>query len=277
MFYHTRFWIFVLITFLSLNSFAQSKGELQIEQPGSKQELSPNNADSLIALHKVMLIPYDPMFYLSDAEQDIMEQTNRDPQLTRSAFRRNIDFEIQRAIEKSHPCISVLNDEDSLPSLRETLISLYSKTGYRYDKPMPVPVKKEKPDSLKSIKYKVEKDALDSKTAAQYLTVKGDAQYMNAVISKPALLNDLYVQYGTDIFVFVNQFEIKTNYNNCLDIANKIYQRELLLHFSVYDKSGKQLAGTYAMTFFPSDSNLAQDIMKNCFPQLARFVALCIP
>lgn len=262
-----------LCTFLFSFStaIAQNKGELQIE-PESPQK------DSVIQ-HKVMLIPYDPMFYLSDAEQDIIEQTKKDPRIIRESFRNTIDYNIQRAIKKRQPCISLLNDVDSIPSLKEALISIYSKTGYRYDKPMPLPtpVKQAKQDSLRSNKATDNKDAEDSKIAAKYLTVKGDAQYMNAVITKPTVLNDLYKQYGTDIFVFVNQFEIKTNYNSCLDIANKIYKREVQLHFSVYDKTGKQLAGAYAMTFFPSDSNVAHDIMNNCFPDLARFVANCIP
>ena len=262
---------FFLFCFNALS--AQHKEELQIETDAPAKEVKK---DSVIT-HKVMLVPYDPMFYLSDAEQDIMEQTKKDPQVIRASFRRNIDYDIKRAIQKRSKCISLLNDEDSIPSLKEALISIYSTTGYRYDKPMPIPVKQENRDSVKANKKDINKDAHDSKTAAQYLTVKGDAQYMNAVITKPALLTNLYNQYGTDIFVFVNQFEIKTNYNSCLDIANKIYKRELMVHFAVVDKNGKQLAGTYAVTFFPSDSNIAHDIMQNCFPDLANFIANCIP
>ncbi|MEO5572692.1 MAG: hypothetical protein ABIT08_17160 [Bacteroidia bacterium] len=225
----------------------------------------------------MLLIPYDPMFYLSDAEHDIIEQTHKEPQLIRESFRRTIDTKIKDAVEKRFPCVSMLYDVDSLPSLKDDLALIYARTGYQYDKPMPLPFHPEKRDSVKRKKDPAEKESYDSKVAAQYITVKGTDKYMNAVITKPGLLTDLYNQYGTDVFIFVNQFEIKTNYKSCLDIANEVYKRELMIHFSVYDKNAKQLAGAYAMTFFPSDSNNAYDIMKNCFPDIGRFVANCIP
>jgi hypothetical protein len=257
--------LFLSVLFLSHFSFSQD---------GSK-ETKIVSTDSVVQ-HKVMLIPYDPKFYLSDAEHDIVEQTNKESQLIRESFRETIDLNIKHAVEKRMPCISMLYDADSIPSLKDALGLVYSKTGYRYDQPLPLPFHPEQNDSLKDKKKQVNKESYDSKTAAQYITVKGTDQYMNAIVGKPSILNDLYEQYGTDVFVFINQFEIKTNYKSCLDIPNNIYKRELLIHFSVYDKSGKQLAGAYAMTFFPSDSNNAYDIMKNCFPDIGRFIANCV-
>jgi hypothetical protein len=262
------YFIFYLFFFLSYFSFSQA----------DKKDSTDSSKDSLL-YHKVMLIPYDPLFYLSDAERDIIEQTHKEARLIRETFRRTIDVKIKDAVEKRLPCISLLFDADSIPSLKDALSLIYARTGYQYDQPMPIPFQPEKTDSsLKKIKKNpADKESYDSKIASKYITVKGIDRYMNAVISKPSLLNDLYNQFGTDVFIFVNQFEIKTNYKSCLDIANEIYKRELMVHFSVYDKNGKQLAGAYAMTFFPSDSNNAYDIMKNCFPDIGRFVANCIP
>src|SRR6187399_2718618 len=65
--------------------------------------------DSLKA-HKVMLIPYDPRYYLSDADRDIAEQSQTDPAKFRSDFRHSIDRNVQRAIRGSYECISLLND-----------------------------------------------------------------------------------------------------------------------------------------------------------------------
>jgi len=259
---------YVLIFFCFSKSFSQIKEEVQIEQTKNGQTET---------YHKIMLIPYDPNFYLSDAEQEIIEATKKDPKQVRESFRRTIDLYIQHGFSRLRPCISLLNDADSIPSLQEALINIYSKTGYRYGNPMPLPYKPETNDSLSKQNKKAVKETFDSRTAQQYITFKGDAKYMNAVISKPEVLEELFKEYGTDIFVFINQFEIKTNYNSCLNIANKIYKREIMLHFSVFEKNGKQIAGAYATTFFPSDSNNAFDIMKNCFPELARFVRMCVP
>lgn len=235
-----------------------------------------SSPDSSI-LHRIMLIPYDPQFYLSDADHDIMEATKKDPAKVRESFRKTVDLYIQHAIGSFRPCISLLNDADSLPQLNEALMLIYSKTGYRYEKAMPLPMQKERADSINKAFKKMSKENIDSRTAQQYQMHPPDAKYMNAVISKPEILQQLHSEYGTDIFVFLNQFEIKTNYKNCLDIANKIYQRELMIHFSVFDKNGEQIAGSYAMSTFPSDSNNAAEIMKNCFPEIARLIAGCIP
>ncbi|HMT29866.1 MAG TPA: hypothetical protein PKD91_11355, partial [Bacteroidia bacterium] len=122
------------------------------------------------------------------------------------------------------------------------------------------------------------KDHEDSKTASQYIPVKGDAMYMQAIVTKPVeLFEELYKEYNADIFVFVTQFEIKTNYKSCMDIANQIYKREVMVHFTIYNKEGKLLAGSYATSFFPSDSNNANKIIGDCFPELAGYIAGCLP
>lgn len=228
-------------------------------------------------VHRILIIPYDPQFYLSDADHDIMDATKKEPGKVREAFRKTVDLYVQHAIGSFRPCISLLNDADSLPQLNEALMIAYSKTGYRYEKAMPLPVQKERMDSVNKALKKLSKENTDSRTAHNYHVPPPDAKYMNAVVGKPEILQELFSEYGTDIFVFLNQFEIKTNYKNCLDIANKVYQRELMIHFSVYDYTGKQIAGSYAMASFPSDSNHASDIMKNCFPEIARLIAGCIP
>ncbi|MBL0342243.1 MAG: hypothetical protein IPP71_15845 [Bacteroidetes bacterium] len=51
----------------------------------------------------------------------------------------------------------------------------------------------------------------------------------------------------------------------------------MMVHFTIYDKSGKIIAGSYATSFFPSDSNHANKIMGDCFPELAGYIAGCLP
>jgi len=248
-------------------------------RPGHAQTEPSAESDGQdpFTLHRVFLVPYDPLYYLSDADHDLIEQTKIDPQRMRRLFRDNIDYYIKNRIGTYHPCVSALNDADSIPSLNEALGMVYGTAGYRYEKPMPLPFKKERMDSVKNKKNPLLKDADDSRIAAQYLPHPEEDKYMNAVLADPAVLASLYETYDTDIFVFVNQFEIRTNYKSCLDIAKKVYKREILLHFSVFDKNGKQLAGACVTSSFPSDSNNAYDIIRNCFSELAGYVSMCTP
>ncbi len=253
----------VLLLIVPVTSAAQDSGH-ESQQPDS-------------GLTRVLLIPYDPLYYLSDADREIIEQTDVEPSRIYRLFRDNIDYYIQRRVSSWYPCISALNDADSIPSLEHALGLVYSTTGYRYDNPMPLPYKEERMDTTRRKKNPLLKNAHDSRIAAQYLPSEEDAKYMNAVIRKPEVLQELYETYGTNVFIFVNQFEIKTDYSSCFDIAKKIYRREVLVHFSVFNRHGKQTAGACVAAPFPSDSNNAYEIIRNCFPDLASYISMCTP
>jgi hypothetical protein len=233
-------------------------------------------ADTL-KVHKVLLIPYDPRYYLSDADRDILEQSQMEAVKFRSMFRHSVDRHVQRAIRGSYECISLLNDTADI--LEETLNGIMGQTGYKYEKAIPITPKPQDGDkTYTKTKSTNPKEHEDSKIASSYIPVKSDAMYMQAVLSKPSKLFDsLYERHQADIFVFLTQFEIKTNYNSCMDIAQKIYRREVMLHFTIYDRQGKLIAGSYATSFFPSNSNNANKIAGDCFPELAGYIAGCLP
>ena len=43
----------------------------------------------------ILLVPFPPEYYLSDAERDIMAQTKRSPEEFRNYFRKTLDLKIQ--------------------------------------------------------------------------------------------------------------------------------------------------------------------------------------
>ena len=100
---------------------------------------------------------------------------------------------------------------------------------------------------------------------------------MNIKLSHPELLTKLSEKYGTDLFVFLNQFEMKTHYDDCLDLALKIYKRELKVHYSIFDATGKQLYGDVAVVYFPSNSNDIIEIMSRNFPKISDYIAKTVP
>jgi hypothetical protein len=231
--------------------------------------------DSL-TVHRVLLVPYDPRYYLSDADRDIMEQSNMDAAKIRASFHQTIDRHVQRTIGTGYECISLLND--TADHLEVTLGEIMGRTGYKYEKTIPVTPKPPADGGVFQQRGPDPKDHIDSRTASQYIPVEADAMYMRAIVSKPeALFTKLYDEYQADYVVFLTQLEIKTNYKSCLDIANKVYKREIMLHFTIYDRYGRLVAGSYATSFFPSDSNQANKIMGDCFPTLASYVAGCLP
>lgn len=253
----SRLFILLAISLIPLFSFGQK--ELSIEKEEKTAAIE----------HSVLVIPFIPTYYLSDADKDIARATKKEIQRIREEFHHNIEWQVTHEIQKKHPCVSLLQ-KDTIKAYYDAAGELFNVTGYTYEKPKmkPAEIISEAIENRSNIKT-----ASDPLTASTYLNDKTSEKFMNAVISKKEVLKKMYEQFGTDYFVFLTQMEFRTNYKSCLDIANQIYQREVLLHFAVYDKDGKQIAGNYAISFFTSDENNAYDIMEKNFKQLAEGVA----
>ena len=82
----------------------------------------------------ILLVPFPPEYYLSDAERDIMAQTKRSPEEFRNYFRKTLDLKIQGELEVHGPCISLLQDTTSRG--RKLLEMFYGKAGYSYAYPV---------------------------------------------------------------------------------------------------------------------------------------------
>ena len=96
---------------------------------------------------------------------------------------------------------------------------------------------------------------------------------MQAAVKDTTFFRKMTLQYGSDHVISINQLEIKTNYNTCIDIANKIYRREVIVHYSIFDKQGREVSGNFAYSFFPSDSNRDTAIAERCFPEISTAIA----
>lgn len=235
----------------------------------AQEELKIESRHDSVTGHSVMLIPFNPIYYLSDADRDIAKQTNKDIDRIREEFHNRMEWYVHKALKKRYPCVSLLQ-HDTLAGYRKAAGELFSNAGFEYAKPL---VKT--PETLTDLmtSKSADKQAQDSRLATNYLNEKSGEKYMSAVIKNKKVLEDLYSKFGTDVFVFLTQMEIRTNYKSCLDIANEIYRREILMHFTVYDRNGNLMAGNFAISFFPSDSNNAYDIMSDNFPLIAEAIA----
>jgi hypothetical protein len=229
------------------------------------QENAKNTADTLYK--KILLVPYNPMMHLSDADQDIAEYSGANPRQIRERFHtgltRYVSARLMDVYATQTISSNVLADND-----RE-LDVLYGSFNYKEDTVYPVS-HTEKPDSL-------HKKSFLAKKNSQHVAEINDMKYMNIGLSHPELLKIFSEKYGTDLFVFLNEFDIVTNYSDCLDLAMKIYRRQLKVHYSIFDATGKQLYGDVAVIDYPSNSNDVNDIMQKNFPKVADYILKTIP
>ncbi len=84
-------------------------------------------------------------------------------------------------------------------------------------------------------------------------------------------------KYQADLFLFVNMMEVKTRYDQCIDLENKNYQREFSIHYTVYDKNGKLVVGNVITLLYPSKSNNINAIIEKNFAILPAEIVKTLP
>jgi hypothetical protein len=225
---------------------------------------SDSSPDTL--LHsKIMVIPYNPYMHLSDADDDIAEYSEKNKAEIRAQFRQGLLQELNRQLLPTYQTFGSRNyvgtDE------QQDLETIYSMIDYRMDT-----VYTDLYPAKDTVKLK-EKLFGTNKTKPN----KEKRKYMNVRLSRPELLAQYSKKYGTDLYIFLNQFDIKTNYNNCYDLALKIYEREIKVHYSVFDATGKQVYGDAATVYFPSNANDVDVIIAKNFPALSEYIYKRIP
>jgi hypothetical protein len=215
------------------------------------------NADTVYK--KILLIPYNPMMHLSDADNDISEYSGITENQLRSMFRAGLSQQVYEALVGNYSAYSLLSENSK--ERKEELEMIYGSLNYRMDTVYSVL----HPPKTGSQKQK----SLFSKNPSAKTKEVHDLKYMNIGLSHPELLAKLSEKYGTELFVFLNQFEMDTHYDDCLDLALKIYRRDIKVHYSVFDATGKQVYGDVAVVHFPSNTNDIREIMAGNFLKIS--------
>jgi hypothetical protein len=244
-----RTFLILLLSLLSLSSQAQVKSSV---------------ADTIL-YSKILVVPYNPYMHLSDADDDISEFSEKNKAEIRKQFRLGLLQDVNERLTTSYQVYGTRNfvGQDE----QQDIEALYSMIDYHLDTVCPpvYPIK----DTLTL------KEKLFGNTKTK---PKGEKmEYMNIGISHPEVLTLYSKKYGTDLFIFLNQFDIKTNYNNCHDLALKTYDREIKVHYSLFDAAGKQVYGDAVTVFIPHSSNYVDEIIAKNFPAISDYIYKHIP
>ncbi len=226
---------------------------------------------------KVMIIPFNEFYYLSDADAELAQRNNKSQKEISDLFRVGLDYNINARVIAAHHAHSMLQDS-SVQSVKD-LQYIYSSISYTYQKPMDIykdtlnndiensdvfgihqPEQEDSPKKIFSIKKQVE----DS--------VEHD-RYLNAVIKNPNLFYYLNEKYAADLFLFINQFELITNYENCLDRATNNFERMVVIHYSIYNLAGQQLKGDAVTVTFASNQTNVEQIINEYFPIVGNYMS----
>ncbi|TAH26417.1 MAG: LysM peptidoglycan-binding domain-containing protein [Cytophagales bacterium] len=224
------------------------------------------------SMQQVLIIPFDPYLYFSDADDEMAAASNMHRTKIRQVFRRRMNALLDYpGYENIHLLGGKAND--SLSDLNK----IYSSVTYNYQEIINNPnyiapvasENKTTTNANKSWLQKQKEKIVVEESSKKSMAARDNGKYFGVVIRNPEFFNYFNRKYNTDYYIFINQFEVKTNYENCLDRAVHNFDRTFTTHFSIFNSSGKQIAGNKFKLLYNSNSNNVQQIVTENMLKIA--------
>lgn len=247
-----RLIVSVIYLFVFAVSFAQhttigKKGEEKAPPPGK---------------HKVMLIPFEPRMYMSEIDYAINTETKLTGKQIKHTFRDGINEQLYKAFKAQHMVVDLM--EDTIKTKKD-LENIYQYLHYQYMKV---------PDQSNYIPPQKEKDEKKIDKGQIVIETDNEKRFMNAKLTNATLVPYLYGKYKSDIFVFVNQLDIKaSNSGGPADLPTTSGFRKIIVHYTVYTFDAKEINSGVAEVEFPSTINNPSKIIGTYFSKISQTIA----
>lgn len=216
-----------------------------------------------VKAHKVMLIPYEPRMYMGEVDRQIHEETQLTPGQIRAKFRDGLNEQLYRAFKGSN--YNVVDLLDDTVKYRKDLEGIYEHLSYDYQK---VPDQERySPPAKEEKAATIEKGQLTVET-------NSERRFMNAKVTNPKVVPLLYAKYRTDLFIFINQLDIKASGNpDPTQFLNASPNRKISVHYTVYSYDAKEINSGLAEEEFDPTLNNPRKIIDKHFSSIAFTIA----
>ncbi|QMU29831.1 LysM peptidoglycan-binding domain-containing protein [Adhaeribacter radiodurans] len=245
----------------------------------SAYEEPEEGAGSDKMMQRVLVIPFDPYLYFSDADEDIARQSDLPKQNIRYIFRSRLNafldpngFEIINLLDGNHSPTS------------EELKNAYKSLAYSYQDVTTsrfhlVPRKQKSffsgPESW--FRKQKEKAGLASPSPEEASVAAEGEKYYGVKVKSPDFYRHFNQRYNLDYYIFINQFEIHTDYTNCIDRTTQNFIREFLVHYTIFDSQGELIAGNKVKIPYVSNVNEINKIVRDNLSKIAQRILADLP
>jgi hypothetical protein len=235
----------------------------------SEETVAGNNGKT-----SVLVIPFESKMYLSDIDRDLGEANDLNFQDIKAKFRAALDREIFIALKPYYNPLSfyAIAPQES----RAELAYIYNSIGYKYEVvPQEEVVKKENTATKLLGKFK-KKEKEEEYTKAgmsggQIVSqVDNREKYMKTTLPNPKLLPNLNEKYRVSHYIFINQLDIKRSADMRYVASSEQYKREIKVHYTIVDNTGKEVSSGAIKSRFSSKVNDIDKIIKVQFPLIAQ-------
>ena len=254
--------VFAMASILSATAQNSTTGK-------SEETVAGNNGKT-----SVLVIPFESKMYLSDIDRDLGEANDLNFQDIKAKFRAALDREIFIALKPYYNPLSfyAIAPQES----RAELAYIYNSIGYKYEVvPQEEVVKKENTATKLLGKFK-KKEKEEEYTKAgmsggQIVSqVDNREKYMKTTLPNPKLLPNLNEKYRVSHYIFINQLDIKRSADMRYVASSEQYKREIKVHYTIVDNTGKEVSSGAIKSRFSSKVNDIDKIIKVQFPLIAQ-------
>lgn len=211
---------------------------------------------------KILLIPFEPRLYLSEIDKKLGAENELNFREIRNGFRSGLDRQMLSELKKIRPTYSLFSDTSETMA---DLALIYKSIGYNYDL-VPVEGQAVAKSTTPNNKSKVK----DGQLAVE---MNYDKRFMNTSIKNRNLLDYLHKKYNADVFVFINELDLKHDPKGEIDLETGSFPREATVHFTVFNKSGKTIASGISTARFSPALNDPKKIVYTVFPAIAKDIS----
>jgi hypothetical protein len=225
---------------------------------GSGQKQTAINSNS--TKHKIMIVPFENRMYMSEIDFAINKETKLNAKQIKATMRDGLNEQFYKKFKSKMGVIDLLDDT---VKTKKDLENIYQYLSYQYLK-VPdqnnykAPVKEQNEKAIHNGQLTVETNS--------------DARFMNAKISNSTLVPYLYNKYKTNLFLFLNELDIKTLNNVPGDMSGFQSHRKIVLHYTVYTFDAKEINSGIAEVDLPLNVNNPSKISSQYYSQLASIV-----
>lgn len=211
------------------------------------------------AAHKVMLVPFEPRLYLSEIDHNINLETKLTAKEIKYKFRDGLNEQLYKAFKAAK--FNVVDLMDDTVKYKKDIEGIYQYLSYEFQK---VPDQEHyQPPGKEKDQKKIEKGQLTVET-------NSDARFMNAKVTNAKVVPLLYAKYKTDVFVFINQLEIKANNSKGpAELGDGNGNRRIVVHYTVYTYDAKEINSGIAEEEFDAATNNPKKIIDKHFSKIA--------
>ncbi len=211
--------------------------------------------------HKIMIIPFENRMYLSEIDFLINKESKLTAKQIKATMRDGLNEQLYKKLKSKMGVTDLL--EDTVKT-KADLANIYQYLSYQYQK-VPNQANYKAPGKEKEEKA-IEKGQLNVESNT-------DSRFMNAKLKNATLVPYLYGKYKTDLYLFINELDIKSLTGSPADMNAGNSPRKIIMHYTVYTYDAREINSGIAETYLPATVNNPSKIISVYFAQLADIVS----